>query len=264
MPTTLRMPFLWNHVAALWTNTTMRKHPPVVVSLARFSSSSTTKKPRVVILGSGWAGNTLARRLDKTKYDVRLISPANHFLFTSLLPSTAVGTLEFRAIQEPVRTIPGLGEYYQAKALGLGVNEKGTTCVVQCADLFKGHPFSVRYDYLVVAAGNKTNTFNTPGIAEREGKEVFFLKHLYHARQIRNRVLECFERASNPNITDFERDRLLSFVIVGGGPTSCEFTTELYDFLKQDVVQWYPDLMSHVRVTLVEAGPGLLGSFHQS
>ncbi|GAX22180.1 hypothetical protein FisN_19Lh240 [Fistulifera solaris] len=238
---------------------------PLFSTTAAFLSTSTkkTKKPRVVILGSGWAGNTLARRLDKQKYDVRLISPANHFLFTSLLPSTAVGTLEFRAIQEPVRTIAGLGEYYQAKALQLGVTDEGKT-VVHCADLFKGHEFPVRYDYLVVAAGNKTNTFQTPGIAEREGKEVFFLKHLYHARQIRNRVLECFERASNPNITDFERDRLLSFVIVGGGPTSCEFTTELYDFLQQDVVQWYPDLMSHVKVTLVEAGPGLLGSFHQS
>lgn len=258
-PTTLflQSSSLLRHLAK-GANTT-RSPKPIIA----FFSSTTTKKPKVVILGSGWAGNTLARRLDKSKYDVRLISPANHFLFTSLLPSTAVGTLEFRAIQEPVRTIAGLGEYYQAKALGLAVTETGKH-VVQCADLFKGHKFHVRYDYLCVAAGNKTNTFNTPGIAEREGKEVFFLKHLYHARQIRNRVLECFERASNPNITDFERDRLLSFVIVGGGPTSCEFTTELYDFLKQDVVLWYPDLMPHVRVTLVEAGPGLLGSFHQS
>ena len=76
-------------------------------------------RPRVVILGTGWAGNKLARRLDKSKFDVRLISPANHFLFTSLLPSTAVGTLEFRAIQESVRTIPVLSEYYQAKVLNM-------------------------------------------------------------------------------------------------------------------------------------------------
>lgn len=51
--------------------------------------------------------------LNKSAFDVRLVSPANHFLFTPLLPSTAVGTLEFRAIQEPVRTISGLQEYYQ-------------------------------------------------------------------------------------------------------------------------------------------------------
>jgi len=224
------------------------------------TSVANKKRPRVVILGSGWGGNTLARRINKDLYDVRLISPANHFLFTPLLPSTAIGTLEFRAIQEPVRTITGLGEYYQAKATSLDTDNQ----LVKCTDLFKGHSFDVKYDYLCISAGNKTNTFNTPGIAEREGKEVFFLKHLYHARQIRNRVLECFERASNPNITTEERSRLLSFIVVGGGPTSCEFTSELYDFLQQDVRKWYPDLIGHIKLTLVEAGPGLLGSFHKS
>ena len=78
--------------------------------------SSTARRPRVLILGTGWGGNKLARKLDKKLFDVRVVSPANHFLFTSFLPSTAVGTLEFRAIQEPIRTTIGLGEYYQAKA----------------------------------------------------------------------------------------------------------------------------------------------------
>jgi len=229
-------------------------------SLASSPYTVTKKKPRVVILGTGWGGHTLAKRLDKQKFDVRVISPANHFLFTPLLPSTAVGTLEFRAIQEPVRTIDGLGEYYQAKAQGLDTERK----VVQCQDSFKKHNFEVRYDYLLVAAGNKTNTFNTPGIEEHEGKSVLFLKHLYHARQIRNRILECFERASNNNVAKEERARLLSFVVVGGGPTSCEFTTELYDFIHDDVAKWYPDLKGEISLTLVEAGPGLLGQFDRS
>lgn len=218
------------------------------------------QKPRVVILGTGWGGHTLAKRLDKQKFDVRVISPANHFLFTPLLPSTAVGTLEFRAIQEPVRTIKGLGEYYQAKARGLDTDRK----VVQCEDLFKKHKFEVRYDYLMVAAGNKTNTFNIPGVDEHEGEAVLFLKHLYHARLIRNRILECFERASNNSVSKEERARLLSFMVVGGGPTSCEFTTELYDFIHDDVAKWYPDLKDEISLTLVEAGPGLLGQFHRS
>ena len=110
------------------------------------------------------------------------------------------------------------------------------------------HGLQVRYDYLVVAAGCKTNTFGVRGIAEREGREVFFLKHLHHARQIRNRVLECFERAASPVVSDAERRRLLSFVIVGGGATSCEFTTELADFLDRDVARWYPDLAPLVKV----------------
>lgn len=168
--------------------------------------------------------------------------------------------MEFRAIQEPVRTIQRLGEYYQAKATGLDTENQ----VVKCQDLFKGHEFDVKYDFLCISAGNKTNTFNTPGISEREGKEVFFLKHLYHARQIRNRVLECFERASNPKISEEERQRLLSFVVVGGGPTSCEFMAELNEFIQEDVAKWYPEMVQDVKLTLVEAGPGLLGSFHAS
>lgn len=90
-------------------------------------------KPRIVILGSGWAGFTLARRLSKSSFDVRVISPANHFLFTPLLPSTAVGTLEFRAIQEPVRTIEGLDRYYQAKARSLDLKGR----VVKCEDAYR-------------------------------------------------------------------------------------------------------------------------------
>jgi NADH dehydrogenase FAD-containing subunit len=240
--------------------TRLVQYAAVSRSMASSPHTVMKKKPRVVILGTGWGGHTLAKRLDKQKFDVRVISPANHFLFTPLLPSTAVGTLEFRAIQEPVRTIDRLGEYYQAKARGLDTDRK----VIQCEDLFKKHAFEVRYDYLMVATGNKTNTFNIPGVEEHEGESVLFLKHLYHARLIRNRILECFERASNNNVTKEERSRLLSFVVVGGGPTSCEFTTELYDFIHDDVAKWYPDLKGEIKLTLVEAGDGLLGQFDKS
>ena len=218
------------------------------------------RRPRVLVLGTGWGGNKVARALDKSKFDVRVVSPANHFLFTPFLPSTAVGTLEFRCIQEPIRTIDKLDEYYQAKARRVDVAAQS----VECEDVFHGRRFAVSYDYLLIACGCKTNTFNTPGVAEREGKEIFFLKHLHHARQIRNRTLECFERATNPTITDEERRRLLSFVVVGGGPTSCEFTTELSDFLRADVSRWYPDLAPLVRISLCEAGPNLLGSFDKA
>ena len=111
------------------------------------------KKPRVVVLGTGWGGNKVAREINKDIYDVRVISPSNHFLFTSFLPSTAVGTLEFRAIQEPIRTCKGLGEYYQAKAERVDTKAQE----VHCKDIFKNQPFKVSYDYLVIAAGCKTN-----------------------------------------------------------------------------------------------------------
>lgn len=242
-------------------------------SFAPAGSLAWPKKPRVLILGSGWGGNKVARNLDGNKFDVRLVSPSNHFLFTSFLPATAVGTLEFRAVQEPVRTNPNLSQYYQAKATRLYPKEKK----VVCTDIFKEKEFELEYDFLIIAAGCKTNTFRTPGVDEREGIEVFFLKHLYHARQIRSRMLECFERAAMPARVkpgevptaesaakrQEEIDRLLSFVVVGGGPTNCEFATELKDFLTKDVARWYPDLVDRVKVTIVEAGPKILGMFSE-
>jgi len=220
-------------------------------------------KPRVVILGSGWAGNRLARMLSKELYDVTLVSPANHFLVTPLLPQTAVGTLEARNVQENVRTIDKLHKYYQAKARTLDVQSQ----VLECEECItnerpNGHRFRVGFDALVIATGCKTDTFGTPGVIEAEGREVHFLKHIRHAQGIRNRMLECFERAAMPGVDPAERDRLLSFVVVGGGPTSCEFTAELHDFLATDVSKWaYPDLAKHVTLTLVEAGPRLMPAF---
>jgi NADH dehydrogenase FAD-containing subunit len=134
--------------------------PTVRSPAARFGTSTPAGggvvRPRVVILGSGWAGFTLARRLDKSRYEVRVISPANHFLFTPLLPSTAVGTLEFRAIQEPVRTIEGLDKYYQAKATNIDLEEGKVTC----EDSYSRSVFEVPYDYLCVAGRMKSNTFH--------------------------------------------------------------------------------------------------------
>jgi len=228
----------------------------------RLISSRSLKnvKPRILVIGSGWGGYSFLSYIDRKKYDVQVISPSNHFLFTPLLPSSVVGTLEFRAIQEPVRTVRNLGAYYQAKATSVDFERR----FVECKGLFSGDDFRVEYDFLVLACGAKTNTFKTPGIAEREGKEVFFLKHLYHARQIRNRILECFERAGLHLTDDAERNRLLTFVVVGGGPTSCELVGELRDFITNDVAKWYPDLMPYISIHLIEAQSRLLGSFDPS
>jgi NADH dehydrogenase FAD-containing subunit len=133
--------------------------------------------------------------------------------------------------------------------------------VAHCQDHFKhDHLFDLNYDKLVLAPGGETNTFGVKGV--KENPKVFFLKQLEHSRAIRNRLIECFERASSPSCSEEEARRLLTFVIVGGGPTSVEFAGELHDFVKKDVLRWFPDLHSHVTVTLVEAGAHLLGNFN--
>lgn len=155
-----------------------------------------------------------------------MVSPSNHFVFTPLLASTAVGTLEFRCIQEPIRTHLGpKGGFLQAKARTLDPVKKTIVCESIDDDMFE-----IAYDKLVIAVGVKTNTFGIESIkqAEIKGDGVFFLKRLAHARAIRTHIIACFERAALPHLTDAERKRLLSFVVVGGGPTSCEFTAELH------------------------------------
>ncbi len=166
-----------------------------------FASQATARKPRVVVLGSGWGGNKVARYLDKSKFDVRVVSPANHFLFTPLLPSTAVGTLEFRAVQEPVRTIKGLGKYHQAKAQKLDVENR----IVNCRDIFSGDTFDINYDFLVISAGCKTNTFAVPGVTQEQQSTAVWkstsasgalMRPCWLGRAVTNRHHHAIEQAS--------------------------------------------------------------------
>lgn len=105
----------------------------------------------------------------------------------------------------------------------------------------------------------RNRTFKTPGLCEEN--HVFFMKNLWDARKVRSRLLECFERAANPVLAEAERHRLLTFVIVGGGPTSVEFAAELSNFVLKDAKVWYPDLYQKVAIKLVEPSGELLGPF---
>ena len=69
---------------------------------------------------------------------------------------------------------------------------------------------------------------------------------------------------TNPTLPAEQRDHLLLFIVVGDGPTSCEFMAELQDFVIKDVAKWYLDLIRQIKLTLVEAGLGILGSFDQA
>ena len=145
---------------------------------------------RIVILGSGWGGFQVALNLSAQK-NLTVVSPNNHFLFTPLLPSTAVGTLEFRCVQEPVRTVLGPnGHFLHAKARSLDPDTK--TITIQSVH---DDQFEIQYDKLVIAVGVKTNTFGIPSI--QEGNGIFFLKTLKHAREIRNNIIETIETILN-------------------------------------------------------------------
>ncbi len=210
-------------------------------------------KERVVVLGSGFAGIRLARGLDARRFDVTLVSPRNHFLFTPLLPSTTVGTLEFRSVIDPVRlACPGV-RFLQARALS--VDPAGRT--VACEGALDGRAYSVPYQSLVIAVGVETQTFGIPGVREH----ALYLREAGEARAIRQRILDCFERASQPGLAEEERASLLRFVVVGGGPTGVEFAAELHDLVAEDLRKPYRELMPSVRITLLEATTQILGGF---
>ncbi len=211
------------------------------------------EKPRLVVLGTGFAAFSLLKSLSKDLFDTTVVSPRNHFLFTPLLPSTTVGTLEFRSIIEPIRRAIPRVRYYEARCVDIDAGKKQVVCKSELDDT----TFELPFDILVIATGAVNNTYGIPGVEQH----ALFLKELADARTIRQRISDCFERASQPSATDELRARLLQFVVVGGGPTGVEFAAELHDFVHEDLEEPYRALMPFVRITVLEAGGSILSGF---
>ncbi|KAA1471917.1 FAD/NAD-P-binding domain-containing protein [Dentipellis sp. KUC8613] len=241
----------------------------------QFSFSAPRGKQRLVILGSGWGGYEVMRKVDKKRWDVTLVSPNNYFNFTPLLASCSVGTLEYRCAVEPVNRYSPDVRAYQAWCDHIDFQRKTLQCMPATPPLpFEespapkidntttgfpgtGTPFSVKWDKLVIAVGAYSQTFNVPGVKEH----AHFLKDVKDARAIRTRILECFEQANQPIVTDVERRHLLNFCIVGGGPTGVEFAAELHDLLHTDMARHYPALARMAKISLYDVAPKILGNF---
>lgn len=227
-----------------------------------YADASTIKKKKVVVLGTGWAGTSFLKNLKDPSFDVQVVSPCNYFAFTPLLPSVTVGTVEARSVVEPIRNIVkkknmDIG-FKEAECFKIDtVNQKVHCKSVQNTNAGGKEEFTVDYDILVIAMGARANTFNTPGVVEN----AHFLKEVEDAQRIRRSIINSFERASLPNISEEEKKRILHFVVVGGGPTGVEFAAELHDFLHDDLIKLYPELEQYISVTLLEAGDHILNMF---
>ncbi|CAO3612880.1 unnamed protein product [Cunninghamella echinulata] len=224
--------------------------------LQTIKQNSQTNKERIVLLGSGWGGYRLMRDLNKEIYDVVVISPRNHFVFTPLLASTTVGSLEFRCVTEPVRNFSHLINYHQAVCDNIDFENKMVHCTNQIGDT-KGTQFTLDYDTLIIGVGAYSNTFGIPGVKDH----ACFLKDVNDAQKIRKRLMECFENASKIGTTDIEKKDHLHFAVVGAGPTGIEFSAELYDFISNDMSRLYPQLMPFVQITLYDVAPKILSAF---
>ncbi|RKP12243.1 hypothetical protein BJ684DRAFT_11782, partial [Piptocephalis cylindrospora] len=192
--------------------------------------------------------------LDKDAYDITVISPTNYFLFTPLLPSTTVGTLEMRSLVEPIRSVCRRknARFLQCEAQELDLENKE---IIAKDD--QGRTYHQPYDRLIIAVGSQSMTFGVPGL-EHCNK----LKTITDARETRARVIDCFERASLPTTTPKEKEKLLSFVICGGGPTGVEFAAELYDFLVDDLPGYFPSISrDEVQVSIIQSGDHILNTY---
>lgn len=234
----------------------------------RRSTCFLTAKPTVVVIGTGWAGSYCAHRLNPEKMNIEVLSIRNHMVFTPLLPQTTTGTLEFRAVCEPITNIqPALARlphrFYRTMVYDVDFDEQLVKCVgvgvVGATEHVPVHTFNVKYDHLVLAQGARANTFNIPGVEDK----AFFLREVNEARGIRKRLVQNIMAADLPTTSLEETKRLLHTVVVGGGPNGIEFAANLADFFHEDVGKVNRSLLPHCKVTVLEAGE-VLGAFDET
>ncbi|KAH8750752.1 hypothetical protein F5883DRAFT_212667 [Diaporthe sp. PMI_573] len=218
-------------------------------------------KPKLVILGGGWGGVALLKELNPEDYHVTVISPANYFLFTPMLPSATVGTLEMKSLVEPIRRILSRvkGHFIRAKAEDVDFSGRLVE-LSQVDSQGKTVRFYIPYDKLVVAVGSQTNPHGVKGL-----DNCHFLKDIRDARVIRNQVIQNLELACLPTTPDEERRRLLSFVVSGGGPTGVEFAAELYDLLNEDLTKHFPKLLrNEISVHVIQSRGHILNTYDEA
>ena len=208
--------------------------------------------PHVVILGGGFAGLSAAKALRRAPVRITLIDRTNHHLFQPLLYQVATAGLSPSDITVPIRWVLRAQRNATVR-LGEVTGIDAAARHVQLAEA----PSPVAYDYLIVATGSRHAYFGhdaweplAPG-----------LKSLEDALEIRRRFLLALERAEHA-ANPAERDALMTFVIVGGGPTGVELAGTMVEIARRAMPGDFRNIDTHAtRIVLLEGGPRLLSAF---
>lgn len=208
--------------------------------------------PRIIIVGGGFGGVSLVEKLSKKDVQVVLIDKNNYHTFQPLLYQVSTGGLEPDSIAYPLRKVLiGYDNFFFRLA--------EVTEILAEKKVVKTTIGEIPYDYLVIATGSETNFF---GNAELE-KHAMAMKTIPQSLNLRSLILENFEQAL---LTDdyHERDALMNFVIVGGGPTGVELAGALAEIKKGILPKDYPDLDTRrAQINLVQGGDRLLNAMSE-
>ncbi len=211
-----------------------------------------SKNPRIVIIGGGFAGITLAKQLKNKKVQVVLLDKHNYHTFQPLLYQVATGGLEAGSIAYPIRkVIQEYDDFYFRLTSVKEIDTQNKKVIAEIGDL--------SYDYLVIATGSKTNYFGNKEI-ERNSMA---MKTIPQSLNIRSLILENFEQAVL--IKDVaEKNSLINFVLVGGGPTGVELAGALAEMKKEILQKDYPDLdIDKMQINLIQGGDRILDSMSE-
>jgi NADH dehydrogenase len=209
------------------------------------------RRPRVVVVGAGFGGMSVARELRKAPVDVVVVDRNNYNGFWPLLYQVATGIVETQEIAYPVRSL--LRKHANAD-FRLGTVE---SVDFDAKRVVTDDGEALDYDYLVLAGGSATNYFGNGELASH----TFGLKDVEEADRLRNHVLSAAEAAARTGDWNVRRS-LLTFVIVGGGPTGVELAGQLSLLLHRALPREFPSMdLSLARVVLVNASDGILDSF---
>lgn len=203
--------------------------------------------PRIVIIGGGFAGISLAKKLKNKNAQVVLLDKHNYHTFQPLLYQVATGGLEAGSIAYPIRkVVQEYQDFYFRLANVKEIDTENKKVLADIGDLY--------YDYLVIATGSKTNYFGNKEIESFS----MAMKTIPQSLNIRSLILENFEQALLTNDIN-ERNALMNFVIVGGGPTGVELAGALAEMKKAILPKDYPDLdIRKMGIHLIQGSDRLL------
>ncbi len=205
--------------------------------------------PRIVVIGSGFAGLRFCKKIDSSKYQVVLLDKNNYHTFQPLLYQVASSGLEPDSIVYPIRKIfKGKKNFYFRMAETLHIDSDAKKLETTIGDL--------EYDSLIIATGATSNFFGMKNIE----KFAMPMKSLVEALNLRSLIIQNFEEALNTNDLT-ERERLMNFVIVGAGATGIELAGALAELKSQILPADYPDLdIRRMQIHILEANDRVLAN----